>query len=162
MFNTEHFILLAGSPEKWDEEIRRQARPVGDQKVGINLPELQEDQHDRGRRSVELVKSAHGRTVRCASGVDDFRLVAGARHDANWPATYAAAAAWGINWANEDPQSREWFVRKTDAEEVVAIEVEMQTFGGGRIRTVVIPVGRRRGSNHRLALLARSNDRPEA
>ena len=31
-------------------------------------------------------------------------------------------------------------MRKADAEEVVAIEVEMQAFGGGRIRTVVIPV----------------------
>jgi hypothetical protein len=31
-------------------------------------------------------------------------------------------------------------VRKADAEETVTIEVEMQAFGGSRIRTVVIPV----------------------
>ena len=86
-----------------------------------------------------MVKSACGWTVRCASGLDNFQTVAGRRHDAHWPGTYAAAAAWGINWANEDPAKRECFVRRADAEEIVTIEVEMQAFGGGRIRTVVIP-----------------------
>jgi hypothetical protein len=140
MLNTEHFTLLAGRPEKWDEEVRQHASYAGVHNVGINLPKLQEDQHDRRRRSIEVVKSGCGWTVRCASGLDNFQLIHGARHDAHWPATYAAAAAWGINWANEDPGNRECFVRKADAEEVVAIEVEMQAFGGGRIRTVVIPV----------------------
>jgi hypothetical protein len=140
MFNTEHFILLAGSPERWDEEIRQQARPAGDQKVGINLPKLQEDQHDRDRRSVEVVKSAYGWTVRCASGLDNFQPVAGSDHGSHRAGTYAAAAAWGINWANEDAANRECFVRRADAEEIVTIEVEMQAFGGSKIRTVVIPV----------------------
>jgi len=40
MLTTEHFILLAGRPEKWDEKVCQQARRAGDQKVGINLPEL--------------------------------------------------------------------------------------------------------------------------
>ena len=103
MLNTEHFILLAGRPEKWDEEVRQQASRAAGQDVGIKLPELQEDQHARGRRSVEVVEDACGWAVRCASGLDNFQLVAGSRWDAGWPATYAAAAAWGINWANEDP-----------------------------------------------------------
>jgi hypothetical protein len=136
---TQEFVLLAGRPEKWDEQVRQQASGAAGQNVSANLLESQEHQHDRGRRSVELVKSACGWTVRCASGLDNFQLVAGGRHDAHWPGTYAAAAAWGINWANEDPQSRECFVRKADAEEIVTIEVEMQAFGDGRIRTVVIP-----------------------
>jgi hypothetical protein len=140
MLNANEFVLLAGRPEEWDEEVRQQACRAGDPEVGIKLPELQEDQHDRGRRSVELVKSGYGWTVRCASGLDNFQLVAGSRHDPHWPGTYAAAAAWGINWANEDPQNRECFVRKADAEEIVTIEVEMQAFDGGRLRTVVIPV----------------------
>ena len=140
MLNTEHFILLAGRPEKWDEEVRRQVSGAAGQNVGINLAELQEEQHNRGRRSVEVVKSAYGWTVRCASGLDNFELLAGSRCDADWPGTYAAAAAWAINWANEDPGNRECFVRKADAEEIVTIEVEMQAFGGGEIRTVVIPV----------------------
>ncbi len=140
MLNTQHFILLAGRPEKWDEEVRHQASRAADQKVRTNLPKLQEDQHDRGRRSVEVVKSAYGWTVRCAPGLDNFQLLSGSRHDADWPGAYAAAAAWGINWANEDPENREFFVRMADAEEIVAIEVEMQAFGGGRIRTVVITV----------------------
>ena len=44
MLNTEQFILLAGSPEKWDEEIREQASRAADQNVGISLSELQEDE----------------------------------------------------------------------------------------------------------------------
>jgi hypothetical protein len=140
MLNAEDFILLAGRPEKWDEEVRQRAGRSGGLNARINPPELQEDQHARGRRSVEVVKSACGWTVRCASGLDNFHLVAGSRLDAHWPGSYAAAAAWGINWANEDPENRECFVRKTDAEDVVTIEVEMTAFGRGRIRTVVIPV----------------------
>ncbi len=68
--NTEHFILLAGKPEKWDEEVHQQATRIADANARINLPELQEDQHDRGRRSVEVVRSACGWTVRCASGLE--------------------------------------------------------------------------------------------
>jgi hypothetical protein len=140
MLDTEDFILLGGRPEKWDKEVRQRAGRSGGQNARINLPESQEDQHVRGRRSVELVESTYGWAVRCSSGLDDFQLVAGSRHDVHWPGTYAAAAAWGINWANEDPANRECFVRRADAEEIVTIEVEMQAFGGGRIRTVVIPV----------------------
>jgi hypothetical protein len=139
MLNTEDFILLAGRPEKWDGEVRQQASRAADQNVAINLPELQEEQHYRGRRSVEVLKSAYGWTVRWASGLKNFQLVAGSHHNAHWPGTYAAAAAWGINWADEDPQNRECFVRKADAEEIVTIEVEMQAFGDAKIRIVVIP-----------------------
>jgi hypothetical protein len=39
-----------------------------------------------------------------------------------------------------NPANRECFVRKADAEEIVAIEVEMQAFVGGKIRTVGVPV----------------------
>jgi len=140
MLNTKESILLAGRPEKWDEEVRQQARRAGDPKVEINLPKLHENQHDRGRRSVELVRTAHGRTVRCASGLDNFQLVAASDCDAHWPGTYAAAAAWGINWANEDQEQRACFVRKADAEEIVTIKAEMRAFGGGKIRTVLIAV----------------------
>jgi hypothetical protein len=140
MLNTEHFILLAGNPGRWDEEVRQHARHAGAHNVWIGLPQLQEDQHERGRRSLEVVRSAHGWTVRYASDLDNFHLVASGRHDSHWPGTYAAAAAWGISWANEDPENRECFVGKVEAEEIVTIDVEMQAFGGGRIRTVVIPV----------------------
>ncbi len=139
MLNTADFILLAGWPEEWEEEVREQASPAH-QNVAINLRELREGQRDGVRRSVEVVKSACGWAVRCASGLDNFDLVAGSRRAAHWPGTYAAAAAWGINWANEDPQKRQCFVRKADEEEIVIIEVEMQAFDRGRIRTVVIPV----------------------
>ena len=141
MLHAEDLILLAGWPEEWEEEVRQHAIRAADQNVAVNLRELQEEQHYHGRRSVELVKSAHGWTVRSASGLENFQLVAGSRHNAHWPGTYAAAAAaWAINWAKEEPEHRECVVRKADAEDVVSIEVEMQAFGGGRIRTVVIPV----------------------
>lgn len=115
MLNTEHFILLAGKPEEWDEEVREQATRFANPSARVNLPELQANQHARGRRSVELVKSAYGWAVRSASGLDNFQLVAGSRRDPHWPGTYAAAAAWAINWANEDPENRECFVRKADS-----------------------------------------------
>jgi hypothetical protein len=140
MLNAEHFILLAGRPENWDEQVRQHPSRAAEQNVRVNLPELQEDQHDRGRRSIEVVKSAYGWTVRFASGLDNSQFVIGSRDAALWPGTYAAAAAWGISWANEDPENRECLVRKADAEEIVTIEVEMRAFGGGKIRTVVIPV----------------------
>jgi len=58
MLNANEFVLLAGRPEEWDEEVRQQACRAGDPEV-IKLPELQEDQHVRGHRSVELVKSGY-------------------------------------------------------------------------------------------------------
>jgi len=79
MLNTEHFILLAGRPGKWDEEVRQQASCATEQNVPINLPKLQEDQHDCHRRSVEVVKSAYGWMVRSGSGLENLHLVAGSR-----------------------------------------------------------------------------------
>jgi hypothetical protein len=139
MLNTQQFVLLAGKPEKWDEEVRQQATRVADPNIRVGLPELQEHQHSCGRRSVELIKSAYGWTVRSASGLENFQLVAGSRRDPRWPGTYTSAAAWAINWVNADPENRECFVRKAEAQEIVVIEVEMCAFEDGKIRTVVFP-----------------------
>ena len=66
----------------------------------------------------------------------------------------------GINWANEDPQNRACLVRKADAEEIVTIEVEMPS-GTARFGLWLSPPPKA-WANHRVAVLARPNDRPEA
>jgi hypothetical protein len=48
---------------------------------------LQEEDHDRGRRGVELVKSTSGWTVRSMSGLENFQVVAGGHCDPHWPST---------------------------------------------------------------------------
>ena len=58
MLNAEDFILLGGRPEKWDEEVLQRAGRSGGQNARINLPELQEEQRDSGRRSVAVVNHA--------------------------------------------------------------------------------------------------------
>ena len=60
MLKIERFILLAGKPEPSGEEVLQQGAHVADQNAWIDLAKLQEDQHHRGRRSVEVVKSAYG------------------------------------------------------------------------------------------------------
>jgi hypothetical protein len=148
MLNTNDYLLLAGNPGPWDDEIRQLA--TGAQWVGsFNLPALQELQHRRGRRSAEVVKSLYGFGVRSASGLDGFRLLAAKPRELKpvfqnsgiepIPGTYASAVAWAMSWAAEDPTNREAFVRNGVAEPVVLVEVEMLAFGKGKIRTVVIP-----------------------
>lgn len=100
MLNTEHFELLAGNPTKWDEETLRRV------KAGESLPSVQEDQHRRGRRSAELVPPGLSDSyfVRAASGLDDFAVLHG-------PTSKPAARQWGLAWANEDPEHREFYIR---------------------------------------------------
>ena len=140
MLNTEHFILLAGRPDTCDEELCQQATCVAEPSVRISTLELQEKQHATGRRTVELVKTASGWTVRSASALESFQSIAGSSSGRDWPVTYAAAAAWAINWANEDTANRQALVRKRQAQEVALIEVEMYAFEDGNIRHVIIPI----------------------
>lgn len=101
MLNAEHFELLAGNPAVWDEEARQRVAS------GESLPDVQEDQHRRGRRSAELVPPGISDRyfVRASSGLDDFAVLYG-------PAFKSQARQWGIAWANEDPEHREFYVRK--------------------------------------------------
>lgn len=102
MLNTEHFVLLGGNPQKWDDEVRiRNA-------AGEDLGSIQEDQHARGRRTAVLTESVKGWYVRAGSDLDDIQVLM--REDGT---TKAEAIAWGCAWANKDPENREFITRRT-------------------------------------------------
>ena len=107
MINTKAFVLLAGDPSRWDEELRQRI------KKHESLLQVQEDQHARGRRSAELVKGVFGFYVRAASNLDSLQVLARTK-DRGGPlsGTRDNAVQWGKMWANEDPQNREFFARK--------------------------------------------------
>jgi hypothetical protein len=104
MLNTEHFILLAGDPTQWDEEIA---------KAGTKLVEVQVDQHRRGRRSAELVKGMYGFYVRAGTGLDNPAILANTKErDGELDGSALAALNWGRAWAEADPKNREFYVRR--------------------------------------------------
>lgn len=70
----------------------------------------QRDCHRRGFRSVELVKSIYGWSVRSASGLDDFALLAGSRNG-ELDSTFADAQRYAQEWAAQDKERRYAFVR---------------------------------------------------
>lgn len=105
MLNTWTCKLLAGTPLKWDDELRSANIRPG---VRVSLSDLQREQHERGRRSAQLLRQniTGGWTVRYISSLDDFALIPGAR---NGIPTRTEAIEIGSAWANEDPESREFF-----------------------------------------------------
>ena len=114
MLNTAHFTLLAGEPEPWDAEIRDARGP------GFSLTEMQVDQHQRGRRSAQLVKTMYGWSVRFASGLDNNAILFGSRqtHERGEDCSIETAIRFGIQWANECPDSREFFALTRNLEGV--------------------------------------------
>jgi len=111
MLNDKHFVLLAGNPTKWDNEIREKVSKVGDCFESNNLCNLQVNQFARGRLSANLIRSMYGWTVRYASGLQDFAIIHSSRKF-----NIQEALEFGIKWANEDPENREFYVSKMDIE----------------------------------------------
>lgn len=105
MLNQKNFILLAGNPQKWDDEMLTLTNR------GEALVALQVSQAQRGRLSAHLVRSIYGWTVRYASGLQNFAIIhkSGSKNIAN-------ALSFGINWANQDPNNRELFVSQSEIE----------------------------------------------
>ena len=101
MLNTEHFTLLAGNPEPWDTAL------IDGVASGESLTDIQERQHLFGRRCAVLVAVANGMwAVAYDSSLDDFAAigVVNSRDE---------AIALGKGWANEDPDHRNFYARKT-------------------------------------------------
>jgi hypothetical protein len=117
MLNTEHFILLAGNPHAWDEEIRQRCRSgsVAGTFQSQDLCSLQVEQAGRGRLSAHLVLSIYGWSVRYASGLQDFGILR--RADSFDP---ASALYWGCQWVSVDPDSRELYVSRSEIERAEA------------------------------------------
>lgn len=107
MLNLKHYVLLAGDPRAWDEEMVRRGHME-------NLAAIQIDQHRRGRRSANLVETMTlGWTVRYASNLDDRALLFGGRALGRQASQREAIAA-GIAWVEEDPSNREFFALQSD------------------------------------------------
>lgn len=104
MLNTEHFVLLAGNPAKWDEETRR----LPDR--GESLCALQVDQHRRGRRSASLTWSIYGWYIRAGSNLESPEVLAHTRERGGpLDGSFEAALEWGTAWADADPENREFY-----------------------------------------------------
>ena len=106
MLNTEHFHLLAGNPEKWDNETKQRVA------AGESLPDVQIDQHYRGRRSAMLVSGINYFYVRAGSNLQEPQVLASPKLG-TIDGTLYQALAWGVSWANEDPENREFFANKS-------------------------------------------------
>lgn len=117
MLNTEHFVRLAGHPVKFDQEMEElhvqltEAKKNGVKNPLNDLCSLQVRQHAAGYRCAELVESIYGWYVRDGMGFSGWEILAsvgmiGGNGSRN------AAIAWGTKWANEDPEHREFYVRK--------------------------------------------------
>lgn len=115
MLNNEHFVLLAGNPGKWDDEIRARCKQNSGLFESEGLCKVQASQHARGRRSACLQRTMYGWSVRLDSGLDDRQILYGGRHS-SVDRSQEAAIAFGIAWANEDPQNREFYAYKKDVD----------------------------------------------
>ena len=108
-YNRDYFVTLGGNPDKWFAEMSH----LKDR--GQSLCELQESQSERGYLPAELVKSMYGWTVRYASGLQGHGFLLSWRKLGRIMSR-AEAIAWGTAWANEDPDNREFYARKSDLE----------------------------------------------
>ena len=111
MLNSNGFVLLAGNPQKWDDEIIQRCRTAGAFFNSEDLCRVQMDQAGRGRLSAHMVLSIHGWTVRYASGLQNFGILF--KSTTNDP---QVALDWGCKWANQDPDNREFYVAKYEIE----------------------------------------------
>lgn len=98
MLNDKHFVLLAGNPSPWDQELLKRASE------GESLVDIQEDQHERGRRSLVLTQTQTSWITFLASNLDSRkRLFEGTKEE---------CLEFGKSWALDDPKKREFFVSK--------------------------------------------------
>ena len=111
MINTEHFILLAGNPEKWDAEVVERAGK------GEELVRIQEDQHSRGRRSAGLRPRNMGWCIETGSSLDPSPYIEHDGERAEYFETRTEAIVVGKAWAEEDPGNREFYAYKNYFEE---------------------------------------------
>lgn len=107
MLNDTYYILVAGNPQKWDDETRARCRPGRYENTwnSEDLCKVQIDQHRRGRRSATIVETIYGWSLRSASNLDGRQIIASRL-------TRDEAIAAGTAWANEDPDNREFFIRR--------------------------------------------------
>jgi hypothetical protein len=117
MQNHEQFVLLAGTPEAWDEELRERVQR------GEEIGAVQVDQYMRGRRSATLVRVVVPRVGWVVRGASNLQT--GTEHfitPNNGRYTKEDALRKGKEWAAADPNNREFFVRRSDLRGVESYE----------------------------------------
>jgi hypothetical protein len=111
MLNTEHFLLLAGEPKAWDDEILLAKARGGDNE----LVRMQLSQNGRGRLSAQIVKGMYGYYVRAGSNLQVPSILANTRErGGTLDGSFDAALEWAVLWAQADPKNREAYVAKRD------------------------------------------------
>ena len=112
MLNTKDFLMVAGDPRAWDLEMLQRCHK--NHRLlnggGASLTEVQVDQHERGRRSAELIRGIKGWYVRYSSGLDEFGILAEVGSDVD--GTIEDAIFWSMKWVMGDYVNREVFVCK--------------------------------------------------
>jgi hypothetical protein len=76
-----------------------------------SLVSLQTRLYREGHMDVELVESVYGWSVRNASGLGGFALMAGKRYG-NVDGSLESAVNWARDWASKDPSKRFAWVRR--------------------------------------------------
>lgn len=107
MINKTAFIVIAGAPGAWDAETQSRTAQ------GEYLPDIQEDQRSRGKLEAEILRSIYGWYVRSGSGLDNFGIMYIPIQDVA-DKGFAEAMDWGNKWAEEDPQAREFYARRSE------------------------------------------------
>lgn len=107
MLNTLHYVVLAGNPKVWDDEVRFRTQ------AGESLISVQEDQWVRGRRSMKLFKGQHGWGVAPVTSFDLDNILLPGEHLRD------TALEVGRSWAEQDPAHREFYALKKDVSDLV-------------------------------------------
>jgi hypothetical protein len=114
MLNTNAFKVLAGDPSKWDEETVRRCRPgcYAGTYNSEDICKVQVEQHFRGRKSASVWETVFGWALGYTSNLDNRAVLRGGRREPHL--SKDDAIRLGIEWANQDPTNREFYVRIDD------------------------------------------------
>ncbi len=107
MINKEHFFVIAGDCSEWDDSLT-------DDNPYHSLSFQQEEQHDEGRRSAELVYINDSYIVVSGTPALDeksklFEPGLVSKQFVN--RSMYECLKWGIEWVTEDPLNREFYMR---------------------------------------------------
>ena len=108
MINTKDFLQIAGNTGRWDDLTRTRVE------CGESLPHVQERHHAAGFRSAEMTRSVYGWYIRSGSGLDGFAVLfqPTERHQLS-DRGFAECLRWGKAWVDEDPECREFYIRRS-------------------------------------------------
>ena len=106
MLDPKHFVVVAGQDLVEELRVARQAVPQSPFGYASgHLVKLQEMESRRGIRGAEIVESNYGFSVRAASGLQNFALLASSRAK-QVDGSLEDAVRWAKAWVAQDPTKR--------------------------------------------------------